>query len=118
MNKRLVMFVVGVVLLIAVVGCALEIGRKQLAFRGSEIDPLMLAATIRLQRLDGTLYDLAEQNGRVVVLYFGYTHCSDYCPGTLAKLQVVFDRLGEQAADVDVVLVTTDPDRDTAEVVD
>ncbi|MCW5874213.1 MAG: SCO family protein [Anaerolineales bacterium] len=118
MNKRLVMFVVGAVLLTAVVGCALEISKKQLAFRGSEIDPPMPAAPIRLQRLDGKLYDLAEQNGRVVVLYFGYTYCPDYCPGTLAKLQVVFDRLGEQAADVDVVLVTTDPDRDTAEVVD
>lgn len=118
MTKRNILFVVGALVLTAVVFTALEIWDKQQAFRGSEIDPPMTAAPIRLQHVDGSQFDLAQQRGRVVVVYFGYTNCPDYCPGTLAKLQVVFDRLGEQAANVDVVLVTADPERDTAEVVD
>lgn len=118
MNKKLVYGVVGILVLIAVVVSAVEIYQKQLSFRGSQIEPAMPAAEIRLQRADGSVYDLAQQRGRVVVIYFGYTHCPDYCPGTLAKLQIVLDRLGEQASQVDVVFITADPDRDTPEVAD
>lgn len=118
MNKRLVLFLVGAFVLIAVVLTALEIREKQLAFRGSEIEPAMTAAAIQLPRADGTTFDLAQQRGRIVVLYFGYTNCPDYCPGTLAKLQVVFDKLGDEADGIDVVLITADPERDTADVVD
>lgn len=118
MNKRLIFFVVGALALIAIVLTALEIREKQQAFRGSEIEPAMPAAALQLQRVDGSRFDLAQQRGRIVVVYFGYTNCPDYCPGTLAKLQVVFDKLGDEANNIDVVLVTTDPERDTAELVD
>ena len=52
--------------------------------------------------------------GKVVALYFGYTHCPDVCPATLANLT---EMLGKVASpDVRVLFVTVDPDRDTAEV--
>ena len=57
----------------------------------------------------------AEQfRGKVVALYFGYTHCPDVCPATLANLS---DMLGQvHSSDVRVLFVTVDPDRDTAPV--
>jgi protein SCO1 len=49
----------------------------------------------------------------VVMLYFGYTHCPDVCPATLANLSDVLHRLGPEAEKVRVLFVTVDPNRDT-----
>jgi len=54
--------------------------------------------------------------GRVVILYFGYTHCPDICPTTLANLSEVLKRLDTRAYDVAVLFVSVDPDRDTLDV--
>jgi len=51
-----------------------------------------------------------------VLLYFGYTHCPDVCPTTLANLSDVLKRIGKRADEVRVLFVTVDPDRDTAPV--
>jgi protein SCO1/2 len=51
-----------------------------------------------------------------VMLYFGYTHCPDECPTTLANLASVLTRLGAKASDVRVLFVSVDPDRDTLPV--
>lgn len=59
-----------------------------------------------------------DTDGRVTLLYFGYTHCADICPGTLAAIAVALRELpGEIARQVEVVFVTVDPARDTVEVV-
>ena len=54
--------------------------------------------------------------GKVVVLYFGYTHCPDVCPLTLVHLHTVLQKLGKDADDVRVLFVTVDPARDTVPV--
>ncbi len=54
--------------------------------------------------------------GRLTLLFFGYTNCPDVCPATMANLGAVVGRLtSEDRQRVDVVFVTTDPDRDTPE---
>jgi protein SCO1/2 len=58
----------------------------------------------------------ATYHGKVVVLYFGYTHCPDVCPLTLVHLHTVLQRLGKDADDVKVLFVTVDPTRDTVPV--
>jgi protein SCO1/2 len=58
---------------------------------------------------------LSEFRGKVVLLFFGYTSCPDVCPGTLAHLKALMTRLGPAAADVQVLLVTVDPENDTPE---
>jgi len=68
---------------------------------------------LRLARSDGTVFDLAEQRGKVVVVFFGYTHCPDLCPLTLANFAWVRRRLGARAAQVRFVFVTVDPGRDS-----
>ncbi|OYV33036.1 MAG: cytochrome c oxidase assembly protein [Thiomonas sp. 20-64-5] len=54
--------------------------------------------------------------GKVVVLYFGYTHCPDVCPTTMAHLARAVQSLGPQGKDVEVLFVTVDPKRDTPAV--
>jgi protein SCO1 len=51
-----------------------------------------------------------------VVLFFGYTYCPDVCPTTLADMAGVMKALGKDAARVQVLFVTVDPERDTREV--
>jgi protein SCO1/2 len=58
----------------------------------------------------------ADYRGKVVLLYFGYTHCPDVCPLTLAQLHVVMQRLGPLADNVRILFVSVDPARDTPEV--
>lgn len=51
--------------------------------------------------------------GHIALVYFGYTHCPDVCPTTLAKLKAAIDRLPESTAkDVRVLFVSVDPKRD------
>lgn len=71
-------------------------------------------------------FHLTDQNGRpvtaadyrhdIVLLYFGYTHCPDQCPTTLAMLANVLHALGPQASQVRVLFVSVDPRRDTTAV--
>ena len=63
---------------------------------------------------DGKPVTAADFRGKVVALYFGYTHCPDVCPATLANLA---DMLGKvRSPDVRVLFVTVDPERDTDQV--
>lgn len=54
--------------------------------------------------------------GKVVLMYFGYTFCPDICPASLAELADAMDYLGADSADVQVVMVSVDPARDTPEL--
>ena len=62
---------------------------------------------------NGGIFDLAQQHGGLVLIYFGYRNCPDVCPTTLADLRAVMDALGSDAAMVSVVFVTLDPHHDT-----
>lgn len=57
---------------------------------------------------------LADYKGKAVVMFFGYTHCPDVCPTTMAELNQVMQKLGGDASRVQVLFVTVDPQRDTA----
>jgi protein SCO1 len=63
---------------------------------------------------DSTAVTGESYRGKVVALYFGYTHCPDICPATLANLAAMAGKLGNE--DVRILFVTVDPDRDTTEV--
>src|SRR5260363_76687 len=76
------------------------------------------ARDFALPDTQGRLRTLADFKGKVVVLLFGYTHCPDVCPTTLAELAQVSKRLGSDAQHVQVVFVTVDPSRDTPEALE
>ena len=65
---------------------------------------------------DGKTRTLADFKGKVVVMFFGYTQCPDICPTTLTEMQQVMTLLGPQSDKVQVLFVTVDPERDTAEI--
>ena len=65
---------------------------------------------------DGKTRSLADFRGKVVVMFFGYTQCPDVCPTTLTEMQQAITLLGPDADKVQVLFVTLDPDRDTAEI--
>ncbi|CAH2792177.1 MAG: Cytochrome oxidase biogenesis protein Sco1/SenC/PrrC, thiol-disulfide reductase involved in Cu(I) insertion into CoxII Cu(A) center [Candidatus Burkholderia crenata] len=62
----------------------------------------------------GKTRTLGDFKGKAVVLFFGYTHCPDVCPITLAELSQALQKLGDDAKRVQVLMVTVDPARDTA----
>jgi len=64
----------------------------------------------------GQKKQLTDFNGRLVVMFFGYTQCPDVCPTTMTEMQGVMDLLGKDADKVQVLFVTVDPDRDTQEL--
>lgn len=59
---------------------------------------------------------LADFKGKVVAMFFGYTHCPDVCPTTMHDLKLAMKLLGDQSDQVQVLFVTVDPERDTQEV--
>jgi protein SCO1/2 len=65
----------------------------------------------------GRPFRLSDLRGHAVALLFGYTHCPDVCPTTLAALARAKRKLGADGARFDVVFVTVDPRRDTRAVV-
>lgn len=68
---------------------------------------------MRLATAAGDTFDLARQQGRVSVVFFGYTRCPDICPLTLQDFVAVKQRLGARADSVRFVFVSVDPARDT-----
>lgn len=59
---------------------------------------------------------LRDFRGKVTVMFFGFTHCPDACPTTLAELAGVVRKLGDAAQRVQVLFVTVDPERDTPDI--
>jgi protein SCO1/2 len=85
-------------------------------FKASEVTAQYAGADFRLRDAQGGSRTLADFRGKVTVLFFGYTHCPDVCPTTLADLAQAMQLLGADAAKVQVVFVTLDPVRDTPEM--
>lgn len=83
---------------------------------GFPVVPERPAPDLTLDASSGGAWRLAEQRGRVVAVFFGYTHCPDVCPQTLNLARQALLQLDEgPRADVTVALVTVDPERDDAE---
>lgn len=79
------------------------------------LQPFDLGGDFVLTAHDGSTFDLAEHRGEVFLMFFGYTHCPDFCPATLSLLSQVYELLGEPGGDATTLLVSIDPARDTTE---
>jgi protein SCO1/2 len=85
-------------------------------FRSTDITGADFGKSLELTGHDGKPRTLADFRGKLVVLFFGFTHCPDICPTTLADTAAALKTLGPDAARVQVLFVTVDPERDTPEV--
>ncbi len=74
--------------------------------------------TLPAVEADGTETDLAMKatDGKVMLVYFGYTNCPDICPTTLADIRQALGDLGDKASDVELAMVSIDPEVDTPEI--
>lgn len=111
---HLVLF--GIAILVGLTGAYLLLDNtREYAYRGSLIDPPVPAPEIKLTDVDGESFELSELNGKVVIMFFGYTSCPDVCPVTLSDFLQVRKQLGEGAEEANFVFITVDPERDTPE---
>ena len=91
--------------------------RDEVPLHGMVIDPPQEAPPIRIVDAAGAPYDLDHERGaRTALVYFGYTHCPDVCPATLATWARVRQALGGASVGVRYLFVSVDPARDTPAV--
>lgn len=83
------------------------------AFTSTDITGVAFGRGFALTDHMGVVRSLVDFKGKVVVLFFGYTHCPDVCPTTMAELASAVKKLGKAAEDVQVLFVTLDPERDS-----
>lgn len=93
----------------------LACNRAAVAFRNTDLTGASFGGQLSLTDHHGQQRSLADFRGKAVVLFFGYTACPDICPTTLARLAEVMKALGAEAERVQVLFVTLDPERDSAE---
>ena len=86
----------------------------QPALKAGVLSPALPAPALTLDGTDGKPLDLDRFRGKVVLLAFGFSNCGEVCPITLATLAGARRKLGTEAAQVQVVYVTVDPERDDA----
>lgn len=68
-----------------------------------------------LKTLDGREFSRANIKGRPLAVFFGFTHCPEICPTTLAELTSLLTEMGEAANELTPIFITVDPERDSAE---
>jgi protein SCO1 len=107
------------ILLLLVLAAAIDlfVVRANQNLHGSVIDPPSPAPDFSLTNQSGGIVRLSDYRGKYVLLFFGYTHCTNECPATMAILRNARSQLGAQAVDIQVIFVATDPARDTPQAV-
>lgn len=85
-------------------------------FKLTDVSGAGFGRELNLTDHNGQPRTLADFRGKVVAVFFGFTHCPDACPTTLAEMAQVAQALGRDADQFQVLFVTVDPERDTPQV--
>ncbi|GDX53596.1 photosynthetic protein synthase I [Methylophilaceae bacterium] len=109
MKKIVLLFLI----LICLVSCQ---NSNQQTFVGTDISSVRMDTAFSLKDFNGRIRTLEDFKGKVVVLFFGFTHCPDICPTTLTDLKKTMVLLKDKASAVQVIFITLDPMRDTEDV--
>jgi len=116
-RTRFVWLGIGFLAAMAVFLGSLLAASRPYQYHGSVIEPAAPAPEISLVDQHGNPFTLENQHGRVVLLFFGYTSCPDVCPATMVQFKQIRKAIGDQAGNVQFVLITVDPEQDTPEQV-
>jgi protein SCO1 len=85
-------------------------------FSGVAPSPIGPAPDFTLTDENGRPFNLSDLRGKWILLAYGYTHCPDVCPLTLSHLRDVKKAIDPNGDQLQVVFVTIDPERDTADI--
>ena len=109
LQRSLALLILASALLFA--GCGQDDGPA--GFKSTDITGADFGRQFELVDHHGQLRRLDDFHGKVVVMFFGFTHCPDVCPTSLAEFNAALQRLGDASKRVQVLFVTVDPERDT-----
>lgn len=107
----------GIVLPAAAIGSKTVLAKK-LEFEGNDISGHKLGRQLEMVDTSGKTRTLADYKNKVLLIFFGYTQCPDVCPTAMAQAAQAIELLGQQAEDVQVIMITVDPERDSPEILD
>jgi protein SCO1/2 len=82
-------------------------------FNATDISGVPWGKDFKLTDHTGHARTLNDFRGKVVAMFFGYTHCPDVCPTTLSEFALALKLMGKDAQQVQVLFITVDPERDT-----
>ncbi|MDQ7729520.1 SCO family protein [Halomonas sp. SpR8] len=100
-----------------VLALLLLVGCSDQQWRTTDISEIMPALDFDLVNEDGVEVDETLYEDKATLLYFGYTHCPDICPITLAKMASAIRQLDTDAREhIQVLFISVDPRRDTIDV--
>jgi protein SCO1/2 len=93
-------------------------GGAESTYRGGLVSPPLPKPKFTLTDTSGAPFDFASKTeGYTTLLFFGYTHCPDMCPLQMSTIAQALKKIPPAAADrLKVVFVTTDPERDSPQV--
>jgi protein SCO1/2 len=94
-------------------GCG---GSEAPRFKLTDVTGAGFGKELNLTDHNGKPRTLADFRGKVVTVFFGFTHCPDACPTTLVEMAQVAKELGPDADKLQVLFVTVDPERDTQKI--
>jgi protein SCO1/2 len=96
----------------ALVGC----DQRDREWHGKDISGLMPPLEFELINTQGKAVNASDSEGQVRLVFFGFTHCPDICPTTLARLSQAVGKLPDNERErVTIMFVSVDPNRDTPE---
>jgi protein SCO1 len=110
------LLVIGLASLAIATYAGVQLARGSATFHGTEYPDSPPAPEFRLVDHRGAPVSLTDFRGRAVLLFFGFSNCPDVCPITLARLARIAEEHGFEADQLEIVLITVDPERDTPAV--
>jgi protein SCO1/2 len=93
--------------------CALTACSQPPSFRSTALEGVKWGKDFELTAHTGERVRTADYRGKLLVLFFGYSHCPDICAPTLVKLAQLSKALGEEAGRVQVLFISVDPQHDS-----
>jgi protein SCO1/2 len=106
--RRACLAVLAAATVVALAGCS-----PKVSFKNTDVTGANFGHDFSLIDHTGTRRTLADYKGKAVAIFFGYTHCPDVCPTTMAEMSAVMKQLGPDAERVQVLFISVDPERDT-----
>jgi len=87
-----------------------------ISWKGGSVGTPDIGGPFTLTATDGKTVTDQNYRGKWVAVFFGYTSCPDACPTALSNMSVALEKLGKEAAKIQPLFITVDPDRDTSQM--